>query len=51
MKFFDKEDSYWGNETDKILGSGSDRFTLRSVKFVVDGMLTPPIILVLQIIL
>lgn len=37
MKSFDDKASYWGNTTKKIIGAGGDRFTLRSVKFVVDG--------------
>ena len=37
MKYFDDKDPYWGNTTEKIIGAGGDRFTLRSAKFVVDG--------------
>jgi hypothetical protein len=37
MRYFDQADAYWGNTSEKILGAGNGRFTLRSVKFVVDG--------------
>ena len=37
MKYFDDKVSYWGNATNKIIGAGGDRFTLRSAKFVMDG--------------
>lgn len=30
---------YWGNTSDKILNAGNDRFTVRSVKIVADGVL------------
>lgn len=46
MKYFNESTAYWGNTSEKIIGAGGDRFTLRSVKFVVDGMFIRPRVII-----
>jgi len=39
MTYFDEEGDYWGNTTEKIIGAGNGRLTVRSVKIFADGAL------------
>ena len=37
MRYFNENEPYWGNTSEKVIAAGDDRLTSRSVKIFGDG--------------